>query len=113
MKRALKVDVDVSMYASDESMRDSRVVNEISKNVIDILEEKGQKARLSVVEKASRNAVSLLLSKKKGKVASFLSVYLPTNVVESICDTVVLTISSDEESSPGREENGEMALKCP
>ncbi|CAF1657195.1 unnamed protein product [Rotaria magnacalcarata] len=99
MKSALKIDVDVSMNASVESLKDSRVINEISKKVIDILKEKGQKARFSAVEKASKNAVSLLLTKKKGKTATFLSVYIPTNVVESLCDTVVPTVSSDDDSS--------------
>ncbi|CAF1571574.1 unnamed protein product, partial [Adineta steineri] len=99
MKGALKIDVDVSMYVSVESLKDSRVINEISKKVIDILKEKGQKARLSAVEKASKNAVSLLLSKKKGKTASLLFVYLPLNVLESLRDTVVPTVSSDEDSS--------------
>lgn len=44
MKSALKIDVDVSMNASVESLKDSRLINEISKKVIDILKEKGQKA---------------------------------------------------------------------
>lgn len=98
MKSALKLDVDVSMYASVESLKDSRVINEISKKVIVILEKQGQTARLNAIEKASKNAVSLLLSKKKGRAATFLSVYLPMNVVESLADTVVPTLSSGEES---------------
>ncbi|CAF4985369.1 unnamed protein product, partial [Rotaria socialis] len=60
---------------------------------------KGQKARLSAVEKASKNAVSLLLTKKKGETATSLSVSIPENVVESLCDTVVRTVSSDDDSS--------------
>ncbi|CAF4550230.1 unnamed protein product, partial [Rotaria socialis] len=99
MKSALKIDVDVSMNASVESLKDSSVINEISKKVIDILKEKGHKARLSAVEKASKNAVSLLLTKKNGKAPTFLSVYIPANVVESLCDTVVPTVSSDDDSS--------------
>ncbi|CAF1547609.1 unnamed protein product [Adineta ricciae] len=96
MKNALKIGVDVSTYASLESLKDPGVIGEISKKVIDILEKKGQTARLSAVEKASINAVSLLLSKKKPRTSTFLSVYLTTNVLESLCDTVVPTVSSDD-----------------
>ncbi|CAF1471071.1 unnamed protein product, partial [Adineta ricciae] len=99
MKGTLKINVDVSMYTSVELLKDLRVINEISKKVIDILQEKGQEARSSVIDKASKNAVSLLLSKKKGKVGSVLSVYLPTNTIEPLHDTVVPTVSSDEDSS--------------
>ncbi|CAF2158073.1 unnamed protein product [Rotaria magnacalcarata] len=87
------------MYASKEILKDCRVIDEISKKVIDVLEKKGQKARGSSVIKASKNAVSLLLSKKKEIVPTFLSVYLPMSTIESIGDTVVPTVSSDDDTS--------------
>ncbi|CAF4454106.1 unnamed protein product, partial [Rotaria magnacalcarata] len=99
MKKTLKVDIDVSMYASKEILKDCRVIDEISKKVIDVLEKKGQKARGSSIIKASKNAVSLLLSKKKEIGATFLSVYLPMSTIESIGDTVVPTVSSDDDTS--------------
>ena len=99
MKKSMKIDVDVSMYRSVDTLKDSRVMNEILTKVTDILKKQGQKARVSAVEKASKNAVSLLSSKKKGKVPTSLSVYLPMNVVEPLCDTLVPNISSDEDLS--------------
>lgn len=99
MKKTLKVDIDVSMYASIETLKDYRVIDEISRKVNDVLEKKGHKARGSSIIKASKNAVSLLSSKKKGIVPTFLSVYLPMSVIESFCDTVVPTVSSDEDTS--------------
>lgn len=101
MKNTLKIVVDVSMYASIESLNDSQVMKDIFKKVIDSLEKKGQKARLSAIEKASKNVVSLLLSKKKGNAASFLSVYIPDNAVEPLSGTVVPSVSSDEDSFIG------------
>jgi hypothetical protein len=99
MKKTLKIDVDVSMYACVEILKDSQVIDEISTKVDHILEKKGEKARVSSIAKASKNAVSLLLSKKKGILPTFLSVYLPINVVESLADTVVPTVSSDDDLS--------------
>jgi hypothetical protein len=99
MKKTLRIDVDVSMYASVEILKNSRVIDEISTKVNHILEKKGRKARVSSIAKASKNAVSLLLSKKKGMIPTFLSVYLPINVVESSADTVVPTVSSDNDIS--------------
>ena len=99
MKKTLKFDIDVSMYASIETLKDCRVIDEISKKVNDLLEKKGQKARGSSIIKASKNAASLLLSKKKEMAPTFLSVYLPITAVEPICDTVVPTVSSDDDTS--------------
>jgi len=99
MKKTLKIDVDVSMYASVEALKASCVMNEISRKVTEVLEKKGQKAGTSSVVKASKNAISLLLSKKKASVPLFLSVYLPMNAVELVSDTVVPTVSSDEDTS--------------
>ncbi len=99
MKKKLKIDLDVSVYPSIDILKDSRVIDEISKQVNNILEKKGQKARASSIIKASKNAVSLLLSKKKSNVPTFLSVYLPMNVIESSDDTVVPTLVSDEDVS--------------
>ena len=99
MKKTLKIDVDVTAYPSIEILKDSRVIEEISKKVSDILGKRGEKARTSSIIKASKNAVSLLLSKKKGIAPTFLSVYLPINVVESSDDKVVRIVLSDEHVS--------------
>ena len=99
MKKTLKIDVDLSVYPSVEILKDCRVIDEISKKVNDILEKKGQKARSSSIFQASKNAVSLLLSKKKSNIPIFLSVHLPMNAIESSDDTVVPTIISDEDVS--------------
>ncbi|CAF4915203.1 unnamed protein product, partial [Rotaria sp. Silwood1] len=67
-----------------------------------------QKARDSAIIKACKNAVSLLLSKKKGVSPTFLSVYLPLNIIESSDDTVVPSVSSDEdllETSVGEDDD--------
>ncbi|CAF1517174.1 unnamed protein product, partial [Rotaria sordida] len=100
MKKTLKIDVDVSMYASLEILKESRVIEEISNKVNDLLKQKGQTARFSSIAKASKNAVSLCLSKKKGIIPTSLSIYLPMNIIESLCDTVVPNLSSDEDKSP-------------
>ncbi|CAF3937203.1 unnamed protein product [Rotaria sp. Silwood1] len=100
MKKTLKIDVDVSMYASLEILKESRVIEEISNKVHGLLKQKGQTARFSSITKASKNAVSLWLSKKKGIKPTSLSIYLPMNIVESLCDTVVPNLSSDEDNSP-------------
>ncbi|CAF4556444.1 unnamed protein product [Rotaria socialis] len=92
----IKIDVDVSLYLSIERFKDSRVIDEISKKVKDILEKQGRTTRTSSIIKASKNIDSLLLSKRKGTVLTFLSVYLSVNVAESLNDTVVPTVSSDE-----------------
>ncbi|CAF4001756.1 unnamed protein product, partial [Rotaria magnacalcarata] len=87
------------MYQSIEVLKDSKIAYEISKAVNDILEKKGKKASASSIIKASKNAVSLLLSKKKRIIPTLLSVYLPATVIETVSDTVVPTISSDEDKS--------------
>ena len=99
MRKTLKIDIDVSMYASVETLKDSGVIEEIARKVADVLEKQGQKARINSIVKASKNAVSLLASKKKGTAPAFLCVYLPMNIVELICDTVVPTVSSDDDTS--------------
>ncbi|CAF3453712.1 unnamed protein product [Rotaria sp. Silwood2] len=88
------------MYASLEILKESGVIEEISNKVNGLLKQKGQTARFSSISKASKNAVSLWLSKKKGIKPTFLSIYLPMNIVESLCDTVVPNSSSDEDNSP-------------
>ncbi|CAF5099009.1 unnamed protein product [Rotaria sp. Silwood1] len=88
------------MYASLEILKESRVIEEISNKVHGLLKQKGQTARFSSITKASKNAVSLWLSKKKGIKPTSLSIYLPMNIVESLCDTVVPNLSSDEDNSP-------------
>ncbi|CAF1482041.1 unnamed protein product [Rotaria sordida] len=97
MKKTVKIVVDVSMYPSVELLSEPRVIDHISKQVYDILEKKRQKARDSAIIKACKNAVSLLLSKKKGIPPTILSVYLPMNIIESSDDTVVPSVSSDED----------------
>ena len=65
----------------------------------DILEKQGEKALVRSVVKAIKNGVSLLLSKRKRTAPAFLCVYLPMNVAESICDTRVPTVPSDDDTS--------------
>ena len=67
MKKTLKIDIDLSVYSSTNILKKFQIIDEISKKINDILENKEQKARTSSVIKASKNAVSLLLSKKKIK----------------------------------------------
>ena len=67
MKKTVKIYVDMSLYASIEILKDPKTIDVISKIVNDSLEKKGQKARSSSIIKASKNAVSLLLSKKGTK----------------------------------------------
>ena len=108
MKNTLKIDVDLSLYVSVDILKDSRAADEIATTVNNILESKGQKARDSSIAKASRTVISLLLSKKKKVIHKFLSVYLPMNVIESLCDTVVLNVPCDEgivETSIGEDDN--------
>ena len=108
MKNTLKIDVDLSLYVSVDILKDSRAAGEIATTVNNILESKGQKARVSSIVKASRNAISLLLSKKKKAIPKFLSVYLPMNVIESLCDTVVPNVPCNQgvvETSIGEDEN--------
>ncbi|CAF1523529.1 unnamed protein product, partial [Rotaria sordida] len=97
MKKTVKIVVDVSMFPSAELLNEPRVIDHISKQVYDILEKKRQKARDSAIIKACKNAVSLLLSKKKGIPPTILSVYLPMNIIESSDDTIVPNVSSDED----------------
>ena len=108
MKKTLKIDVDLPLYVSVDILKDSRAAAEIATTVNNILESKGQKARVSSIVKASRNAISLLLSKKKKAIPKFLSVYLPMNVIESLCDTVVPNVPCNQgvvETSSGEDEN--------
>ena len=108
MKNMLKIDVDLSLYVSVDILKDSRAAGEIATTLNNILESKGQKARVSSIVKASRNAISLFLSKKKKAIPKFLSVYLPMNVMESLCDTVVPNVPCDQdvvEASIGEDEN--------
>ena len=98
----------MSMYPSIDTLKDSKVIVEISKKINDILEVEGQAAPASSLIKASKNAVSLFLSKKKGTPPALLSVYVPKNVISSCDDTVVPTVSSDEdvsETSLGEEDD--------
>ncbi|CAF5094099.1 unnamed protein product [Rotaria magnacalcarata] len=90
------IDADVSLYLSIERFKDSRVIDEISKKVKDILEKQGRTTRTSSIIKASKNIDSLLLSKRKGTALTFLSVYPSVNVAESLNHTVVATVFSDE-----------------
>ncbi|CAF3879296.1 unnamed protein product [Rotaria sp. Silwood1] len=106
--KTVKIVVDVSMYPSIEVLKEPRVFDQISKQVYNILEKNRQKARDSAIIKACKNAVSLLLSKKKGVSPTFLSVYLPLNIIESSDDTVVPSVSSDEdllETSVGEDDD--------
>ncbi|CAF4964690.1 unnamed protein product [Rotaria sp. Silwood1] len=106
--KTVKIVVDVSMYPSIEVLKEPRVSDQISKQVYNILEKNRQKARDSAIIKACKNAVSLLLSKKKGVSPTFLSVYLPLNIIESSDDTVVPSVSSDEdllETSVGEDDD--------
>ena len=99
MKKTLKIDIDVSMYESIEILKNFQVKQQILSEVNNILKKKGQKSSAVSIEKAIRNAVSLLLSRKKEKVPTILSIYLPINSIEHVSDTIVPSISSDEDLS--------------
>lgn len=64
MKKILKTDVDLFAYSSIETLKDSRIINEISKKVNDILEIKWQKTRASSIMKAGK-MLSLLFYREK------------------------------------------------
>ncbi|CAF1539235.1 unnamed protein product [Adineta ricciae] len=99
MQKTLKIDVDVSMHGSFEALKDFQVKQQILSEVNNVLKEKGQKSSAVSIDRAIRNAISLLSTRKKEKTPSILSVYLPTNSIEQSSDTVVPNISSDDDVS--------------
>lgn len=65
MTKILKVEVDVSMYSSINLLKDSNTKYEIARMVDVVLKSQNKKAPSNSVIKASKNAISLLLSKRK------------------------------------------------
>ena len=97
MNKSLKIENDVLMYDSIHVLKDPPAIDIIVNKVHSILEKQGQKASTSSITKACRNAISRLWSKRKQKPPTFLAIYLPTNILQLMQDTLVPTISSDEE----------------
>ncbi|CAF5096664.1 unnamed protein product, partial [Rotaria sp. Silwood1] len=97
MNKSLKIEIDVSMYESIDALKDPSVIDKIVGEINEILQKKGQRANNSSIVKSYKNAVSLLRWKKKQISPGLLTIYLPTNVLEFIQDTVVPNASSDED----------------
>ena len=105
MSKSLKLEIDVSMCESIDALKDLRVIDNIVNEVNNILEKNGQKTSNNSIIKSCKNAVSLLSSKKKQTSPNLLVIYWPKNVVESIQDTVVPNVSSDDEVSETNTDN--------
>ncbi|CAF3820411.1 unnamed protein product [Rotaria sp. Silwood1] len=90
------------MYESMAELKSSHAIDNVVNKVNTILKRKEKKANKNVIVKACKNAVSLLWSKKKEISPTVLTIYLPSNGLESIQDIVVPNASSDEEVSESR-----------
>ncbi|CAF0854002.1 unnamed protein product [Adineta steineri] len=87
------------MHGCVELLKEVQVKQQILSEVNNILKKKGQTSSIVSIDKAIRNAISLLSSRKKEKALTILSIYLPMNSIEHVSDTVVPSISSDEDLS--------------
>ena len=106
MSKTLKLEIDMSIYSSLDALKHTDVVDETSRKVNDVLREKDKQASASSIMKASKNALSLLLHRKKQTIPPVLPIYLPMNLVQCVSDTVVPTVSSDEDMpQPSEEEH--------
>lgn len=99
MSKSLKIELDVFMYESIDELKSSKAIDDLVDKVNVILKTKEKKANRNIVFKACKNAVSLLSSKKKEISPNVLTVYVPLNALESLLDTVVPNVSSDEDLS--------------
>ena len=99
MKNTFRIEIDVSMYESVEAMQDARVIEDVVNQVKCILQKEGYRASCGLMMKASKNAVSLLLSRKKKIPPTILIIYIPMNTLESILDNLVPNSSSDDDLS--------------
>ena len=98
MGKSLKIEIDVFAYESVEELKSCQAIDDLLNKVKSVLKRKEKTASNSSIAKACKNAVSLLWSKKRETSPSILIVYLPSNAVESIQDTIVPNASSDEEA---------------
>ncbi|CAF1376509.1 unnamed protein product, partial [Rotaria sordida] len=87
------------MCGSIAELKSLHAIDNVVNKVNTILKRKEKKANKNLIVKACKNAVSLLWSKKKEISPTVLSIYLPLNALESIQDTVVPNVSSNEEVS--------------
>ena len=99
MSKSLKIEIDVSVYESVIELKGFRAIDDLVNKVNLVLRREEKTVDRNVIVKACKNAVSLLSSKKKDIAPTVLKVYLPSNSLESIQDTVVPNASSDEEIS--------------
>ena len=107
-KQNLRVQIDVSMYESVDMLKDPMKIDSISRKVRCAVKDEGYVASSSSAIKASSNAVSLLLSRKKQLPPSTLSVYIPMSVLKPIRDNVVPTTSSgDDDASESNSSAGD------
>ena len=106
MSKTLKLEIVMSIYSFLDALKHTDVVDEISRKVNDVLREKDKQASASSIIKASKNSLSLLLHRKKQTIPPVLPIYLPMNLVQCVSDTVVPTVSSDEDMpQPSEEEH--------
>ena len=99
MSKSWKVELDVHMYESISELKSSNAINDLVNKVNVFLKTKDKTTSRNIIVKACKNAVSLLSSKKKETSLSLLTVYLPSNSLESLLDTVVSNASSDDDVS--------------
>ena len=78
MKKTVKAEIDVCMYASAELMKDSRAINEISIKVNDVLERKKKDGKHVFVQSLKLVKMLFLFSYQKRKASyqhSYPSIY--------------------------------------
>ena len=98
MKQSIRVDIDLSQYGSIEVLKESSIVDIVVNDVLKNLQFKGYQANRSIVLKSTKNAISLLLSRKKSSFCS-LPIYIPIAAAQVISDNVVPSASSDDDVS--------------
>ena len=84
-EKRLKVVIDTCLLMSNEIRLNVGVLADISTLVTSNLSQNGQRASETTIRNACRNAISLIL-KKKRKIDGSVAVYLPMNAIESITD---------------------------
>ena len=99
MGKSLKIELDVTMYESIVELQNSKAIDYLVDKVYIFLNTKEKTANRNVIVKACKSAVSLLSSKKKETSPNILFVYVPVNCLESLLDTVVPNVSSDDDVS--------------
>lgn len=96
MDKCIKIQIDVSAYESVEVLKEVRAITEITNIFISDLEKNGYRAKFGSIFKATKNAVSLLLSRKKRVPLSMLTIYAPKNSLEIVDENVITAPSSND-----------------